>query len=900
MEVGSCREDGPTYFRRSVVVYILVNLPLVLLTYDAFNLNGNILSTSYLALGLNPYAYGSSVGVGYVILPGVGYQFLSYNALSWIVFQPSGYSLLAASVALKTIGVAAGIGVAWLGRELVRDAGLPHERAVFLALLFNPYLIFVTAVWGGTEALVVFLLLLAIWAFRRGWSDPVHYPAVVLGAVALALVTFSYYFAALLLPTLIFYLPDRARQLRAVGILAIVLGVFGIPLLAFHLISYGSTNLGTSNPLNAYSVVNLLGPRTAATVARGQLAFTAGAAALAVLLPAWFLRRRLDLFTSLLTVTVVAFALTFFLPGDAFAILAPLAVLALAFVDPARFSVWRALAVQAFLLPIFVIVQMVNGPGQVTGVFYWSYFVLQRNIILYPLLGGRLGLEILLGLYAAGAVATVAILSFVAAHRRRTPDRRPIVPRPPRPFAPYEVRQRQALRVAAVALVLVTASIVGAYAFPEGSTIASGGQFNTQEFYAYDAANPGLYPLQSNATYSVNPTAGELSYTPDSAPVGFARNIEHQMTTLAFNATLRAPNNRGPVPLLETSQVTVLYSTALHTDSVGAWTPVSTGGASDILGQTTVTVGSVRVYVTNGSQAIEYDEPMSAVTGSVEYFAAEFSQEASSRTVLWAVYAGPVTVTGFIQGQTFYLGTNASGEWKYNGTLTSVSPQEWLLGGFQIAQNLSSVTAWVNNARISIPAAIPTVGDVTVFTGKSNESSAANRSDALIGVISPIYSGAPGAAQFQSGFYAAVGSAFSAEAIATGSTIDVTYLNSPNGAEIIVNGSEVRSSTPDRLMIVGKLGFCSGNINLTFSQVTFSRASSGPNLAWVIAGFGILLPGWLVGWALFRLGAIRLLRGRIGERTPSPPPRSDGAAPVPTDEARHEPGGIDDVRDEPQ
>ena len=859
-------DDRAAFLRRSVVAYVLLNVPLILLTYDAFNLNGNILSTSYLALGLNPYGYGSTVGVGYVILPGVGYQFLSYNALSWIVYVPSGYSLLFSSIVLKSVGVAAGVGVAWLGRELVRDAGLPHDHVVFLALLFNPYLIFVTAVWGGTEVLVVFLLLLAIWAFRRGWSDPVHLPAAVLGAVALAVVTFSYYFAALLVPALIFYLPNRRRQFQAVGILAVVLLGFAVPLIAFHLISSGSIDLGTSNPLNAYSVVNLLGPKAAQSIAHAQLAFTAVAVALAVLLPPLFLRWRLDLFTTLLTVTVAAFALTFFLPGDAFSILAPLSILAFAFAAPEKFTVGRALAAQAFLLPIFVIVQMVNGPGQVTGVFYWSYFVLQRNIILYPLFGGRLGLQLALALYAVGAVATVAGLGVIVARRRRTPTPFQIVASAPPPFAPYVLRQRELLRVGAVAFVLVTASLLAAYAVPPSGALTSNGQFNTQEFYAYDAANPGLYPLPSNATYSADPSTGQLSYAPGSAPIGFARNVENQSSSLAFNATLRAPTNRGPVPLLESSQVTVLYSTALRTDSLGTWTPVSTGGASNILGQTTVTVGSVRVFVTNGSQAIQYDEPISAVAGATEYFAAEFSQEASARTVLWAVYDRTVTVLGFIQGQTFYLGTNASGQWKYSGSVTSVSSQAWLLGGFQIARNLSSVTAWVNNNRISIPGPLPVAGSVTVFTGKSNESAAANRTDALIGVISPIYSGAPGAAQFQSGFYAAVGSTFSAVVVETGNSIEVEYRNSPSGTEIVVNTTELKSATSDRLLIVGKLGFCPGNISLTFSQVSFARASSGPNLAWVVLGFGILLPGWLVGWACFRLGAFRRLTRRTEAR----------------------------------
>ncbi len=855
MAAGTENDDWRRFFRHSVLVYVLVNVPLILVTYDAFNLNGNILSTSYLALGLNPYGYGSTVGVGYLILPGVGYQFLSLNAVSWLVYAPSGYSLLAASIAAKSVGVAAGIGLAWVGRAMVRDAGLPHDRAVFLALLFNPYLIFVTAVWGGTESLVVFLLLLGIWAFRRGWVEPVNYPAVMLGAVALVVVVFSYYFAALLIPAIIYYLPNRRHIPRAVAILAGGLAIFGFPVVAYHLLSSGTVNLGTSNPLNAYSVLNLLGTKTAATVAREQVAFLVVAAGLALVAPEIFRRWGLDLFTSLLSVTALGFSLTFFLPGDAFAILAPLALMALAFAASARFSLARAFVVQAFLLPIFVIVQMVNGPGQVTGVYYWSYFLLQKNVILYPTLGGHVTLEIALGVYAAGAVATIGAIWWLDLGRRRAGHPREAESTPQRPFSPSPLDRSKALRVGAIALILVVVCLVAAYADSAGTTLALDGQFNTQEFYAYDAANPGLYPLESNATYSATPSTGTLSFAAGSPPIGFARNVADQSTELAFNASVEAPTNRGPVPLLESSHVTVLYSTALRTDSIGMWTATSTGNASSIVGETSVTVGSLRVYVTNGSQAIQYEEPLSSVAGSIEYFAAEFSQESSVRTVLWSVYAGPIEVLGYLQGQTFYLGTNASGQWKYAGTLTGVSPEEWMLGGFEIDANLSAVTAFVDNERLTLPAQLPSVGSVTIFTGKENESSSANRRFALIGVITPLYSGAAGAAQFQNGFYAAVGSPFSAVVVATGSSIRVAYTNSASGSHLVVNTSAFGSSVPDKLLIVGKLGFCPGNISIQFSQVQFSRESPGPNLAWVLVGFGLALPGWLAGWSLYRLGA---------------------------------------------
>ena len=199
-------------------------------------------------------------------------------------------------------------------------------------------------------------------------------------------------------------------------LIAVVFAVFAIPFLFYDLTSDVSTSLGGAGD-SWRSFLNFLPTPVASGVSASQRFFIGLAGALAILVPLVFRRYGIGLGTTLLTVTWVTFSLTFFLPGDAFMILAALVVLAIAFSSTGGFSYARILVLQLFLLPLVLIIQMVNGPGQVSGVLYWTYSLHHQNTTLYQPLGGSLGLKIYLALYFVGASPS-SLTSYAGTCRR--------------------------------------------------------------------------------------------------------------------------------------------------------------------------------------------------------------------------------------------------------------------------------------------------------------------------------------------------------------------------------------------------------------------------------------------------------------------------------------------------
>ena len=174
--------------RRLLVVGIGVQLALVLLSVRAsfdlriFGAAGYLVGTGhspYLALNLRPVFHAFL----YADLPAIGYP------PPWPLLLGGIYRVTYALVpnlalydaAMKLPAVAAAVGLAYLAGATLQNLGASAAvvRRAWLALLFNPFIVFVGAAWGQIDAIVALLALAALLLVASGRRD--------LSAVVLAL-----------------------------------------------------------------------------------------------------------------------------------------------------------------------------------------------------------------------------------------------------------------------------------------------------------------------------------------------------------------------------------------------------------------------------------------------------------------------------------------------------------------------------------------------------------------------------------------------------------------------------------------------------------------------------------------------------------------------------------------
>ena len=830
---------------------MLVNLPFLFLTLDAYNLNGDIYSSSYLALGLNPYHAATNVGQGYLIIPGAGYFILPYNAVAFLAYPAFGFNAIATSALLKSIGLVAGFLAARVAYEIARRESVGSARAIFLAVLFNPFLIFVNSIAGDADLLVVFLVFLAVFLFRYGWKTPVHIPAILLGAVAISLTVLSYYFTLLLIPTLILWIDGRKAKLYAVAVLAATLVVLALPIAVLGLGSTNPSSLTGAVEVTGYSFPYYLPHPATAFFSANQAIFTGLAVVLSILIPVLFRRWNVGEGTSLLTVLVVAFALTFRLPFDVFSILAALVPLSLV-LSPSRGSVTygKCLLLQAFLVPVYILVEMYNGPGQVTGLYYWGYPYLHQNTILYGDLGGARGAEAFFLVYVVSVAITLAVLVW---RDRKAPGESVGVGRPERSsgLPPAPVRRWSYIAAGSVAVLLIVLSMAAAIAPASSPSLDYHGQLNSQEFYAYDPSDPSLYPLSSPATFSVDSSRGTLSVADSSPPVGLARSVANTTNRVDFTVTVSPSGDVGPIPVWESNHTEVDYTRTLAI-GVGSrpWVPQGSPAPPTIIpGRTPVLNGTSTFYEVKGAQVQVYSESPAALVGHEQFFGAEYTGSAAVENTLWAVTFGPETAARcFLTGSTLYLGVENGTTWTIAGVTTNVAEGHWFLAGFGVDPVHGVVSAFADNANLSLPLALPNSGNYTFLLGKLNLSNSVDGREAWIGNLTDVYSLAPDQVQFAAGFFASTTISLIPVWVAGGDSARIGYSSSPPGGSLTVNGTGLAFFGTDSLVLFGKLAASPASLSFQVEETYFVRATSGLDFGWVVVGIGVLLPLWSFLW----------------------------------------------------
>ena len=234
--------------RRLLVLSVLVQLVLALLAYDAthdmriFQATGYLVGTGHspylpldLRAALHDRVFQGRYAIGYPppwpLLLGGLYR-LSYALVP---------DLHLYAVAIKLPVIAANAGLAYLAGAALQNLGAAPAtvRRAWLALLFNPFLLYVGAVWGQIDAVVALLALAAILLAASGRRD--------LSAVALALaVCVKPTAAPMLLAALLFV--GAGSALRAVRYAAVfAAGAFVFYVLPFLVLGWGASPARAAN-----------------------------------------------------------------------------------------------------------------------------------------------------------------------------------------------------------------------------------------------------------------------------------------------------------------------------------------------------------------------------------------------------------------------------------------------------------------------------------------------------------------------------------------------------------------------------------------------------------------------------------------------------------------------------
>jgi len=234
--------------RRLLLLAVLVQAALVLLSVRAsfdtrvFGAAGYLVGTGhspYLTLNLRPvfhaFLYADLPAIGYpppwpLLLGGI------YRATYALVPNLALYD-----AAMKLPAVAAGVALAYLTGAALQNLGASPAvvRRAWVALLFNPLVLFVGAAWGQIDAIVALLALAALLLVASGRRD--------LSAVTLALaVCVKPTAAPLLLAVLLLVgISSVPRALRYAAVF--LAGAFAFYVLPFLLLGWDAAPVRTAN-----------------------------------------------------------------------------------------------------------------------------------------------------------------------------------------------------------------------------------------------------------------------------------------------------------------------------------------------------------------------------------------------------------------------------------------------------------------------------------------------------------------------------------------------------------------------------------------------------------------------------------------------------------------------------
>lgn len=850
-------------FRSPVMIFALVNLPFLFVFYDQFNFNAAIYASSYLVTGLNPFHFNSSIVAGYTILP--------YSLITYYLYELLGFQTLAVAAVLKVIALAFTYMAGYLLWRIAKAEGCRRPEVILYSFVLNPFITMVNVVWVQTDALVTCLLLFGYALLYYGWHRNSSLPALALGSACLLWTVFSYYSLVVLLPTLIIYRDGVRAKLVTLGMFALIAEVLAVPILRFDLVTTFFSVVRSGSPsATVYSVFNLLAPESGGFVASASIASLILIAIAAVFIPA-FLKQSgfvepLSLFAAL------SFAFLFVVSpfqGDNFALLVGPLLLALIFVRATTVTYGRVFLLQAFLLPQMLIVQLFNGPGTATGIFYWTYYVFHYNVVISNALGswGTFLWKLSLLIYLAALCCTVAYL----VHANMRPTRPPEVTPHPSEIETLSGLPHIGGRALTVASILTTGVaillIVPSFITPHGgigSPQISNDGLVPDYFMTYDYTRspPSAYVLASPSTFTVETANSSIYFSPASPPIGFFRNLSNQVFTLHITPTVLFPQTHtlsNSVVILDGETFAVGLATTVVVNNSMSLTPSNDSAYSSVRnGSTPALYGETKIYSLNGTGVLDYTVSPSNLSNVTVAFGLELSSYGQGQNILWAMNVQGVGYEAFLSDGSLYLGYTENGSWVFEVAPFNTPSGQWYTSGFDVNPQGTMLSSFVNDVTLSVPFSVGSGGTTTLYVGKYDNSDQSNYQFATDGNFTTAYLVPEGYnIRQQFAYYYTPSGGFMATAYNHQLTLDLFR----NGTASTVSIGPSAESFPAASQIwIGKLSPGPTPLYIMLSQISISTDIKGIDLQVVVIGFSILIPCSTLWW--YNLAQVRPFRRR--------------------------------------
>jgi len=541
---------------------------LLLRFLDTANLWGFFQIAAYLTLGRNPYPI-----FGFPAPPGLFLPLLP----SFGVYVVSGYDFRLANFALKIVHLLALFLLAYAVGRIGLSSGLTPQlaRRLRVAVLLSPVLFFVSFVWVEQDVVGLALAAVGVLFVLRG-SDRRHAPwEEAAGFGVLAFAAFTYYFPALLIPTLVVYSRTWRHAARRLVYAAISFGGFFLWFLVHPGWDFASSSVGSTTYANVsvYSPLSLLsslpfGPATSLqTQAEPILVVVLILAELVI--PLLCSRWKVSWTVSLAAAIVLPFLLLNIWNGDELVWPLPFFLLALLVSRPTsglRLRLWLA---QLYALPMVFLCILYDapGPGAGSGVFYFGYDQFHNAVAVSLLIPQSLSVTRVVQLLLwIGLVALLGICFALdrISNRSETvrddvhhlaeietpgelpePERGPDIPTDRAgALARAKSMGRQLRWVATFVLVAALATILASALPAPALTASPGNEFPVGIFAAYPVANGSVtYTFATGSdTVQIVPNYGNLTSlgTPWQM-VNFTRNIADEKLSMNLSVNVVAP-----------------------------------------------------------------------------------------------------------------------------------------------------------------------------------------------------------------------------------------------------------------------------------------------------------------------------------------------------------------------
>jgi hypothetical protein len=859
------------YLKSPLCLFIIVNVPFLLIFYDVWNLNTIFYAASYLAIGLNPYYYHNQI-------PG-GLPLQFFGLVAYAIFRASQSNFLFTAAAVKVLFVALTYLTGVVLARVARLEGLPYHRKVLYAFIFNPFLLFINNIWVETDVIIIFLYVLGYAALVYGWDRGGELRYLVFGVLCLALAVLSYYSVVLLIPTLLVYREPLRKKFQLLVTFLVIGGLLSIPLVLFNLTALASLAAGTFMPstgISPYSIFNLIVPLTTSNIATLELVALPTTFIAAILVPLVLKQRGATEPVSMVTSYAIAYLLFVnTIQGDNFVLLIGLVMLALISLRLAQLSYKLIFALQLFILPQFIIVEELNGISKTTGVFYWSYYQFYASPNQFALFGGTDLWHAMLIVYA---ILLVLTLAYFLVRRRRTT--RPVPVGLSSPALSRSAQRSTVPHVRTVSIVVLVAVLLLTTALPlilvvdpevgkpAGTIIGfDAGQFIPLQFNDNCPAFPQCaYQLASPSSYQVNGSSSTAFFTNTSRPLGLYRNMTDQSFTIGLAASVQwgISHSIGSVDVVNTSSFYAGQGDAVVVSNSSLLTPSGGSGFIPILRGVTTPIlwGSYGALELNGNTEVTYSLNLHALIGRSVLFGAELGAHPPSQELLWGMFGTSISYEALLIGNNFDFGYRAglSGNWHYNSSVVTIPPDRWFLTGLEVSPQGDVATAILDWVRLSQPFAATSSSNASLNIGRLQSPNPVDYPYQFTGLVTNLYSVPTSQTTYRQLAYAWSDLTGTLVTIPSVGPISVTISGTTTAPVLVLEGTNVFVG-PFHDLWIGKLSYVPASVQISFGAVQLSSSSSGPNIELIVVDFAVLVPALITFWCFYPV-LYRKLQGR--------------------------------------